>query len=90
VFLPSPYSIGLCSFTTWCAAQGISKLAVWRADIAALLYKLPHYCGIVGWTYPLLEAFMDYNKTTPPGVQTLPAATPTVQGHPVTRLGDHL
>lgn len=36
----------LASFLDWVGAQGITKLGVWPADIAALLYKQPHYCGV--------------------------------------------
>ena len=46
----------LSPFLEWVGAQGIDKLGVWPADIAALLYKQPHYCGVepVRWrTYIL-------------------------------------
>lgn len=33
-------------FLDWVGAQGITKLGVWPADIAALLYSQPHYCGV--------------------------------------------
>ena len=36
----------LDSFLQWVGVQGITKLGIWPADIAALLYKQPHYCGV--------------------------------------------
>jgi len=32
-------------------------VAVWRADIASLLYNEPHYCGIDQWMFPLLAGW---------------------------------
>ncbi len=36
----------LTAFLDWVGGQGIKKVGVWPADIAALLYKQPHYCGV--------------------------------------------
>ena len=57
----------LTAFLDWVAAQGITKLGVWPADIAALLYKQPHYCGVdpVRTTLFFVERSRDVHYATP-------------------------
>ena len=38
-------------FLTWLEREGVAALAIWPADIAALLYKNEHYCGAPPWLY---------------------------------------
>ena len=42
----------LTEYLDFLSTEGITKLGIWRADIAALLYKQDHYCGWV-WLRPL-------------------------------------
>ena len=51
----------LQSFLGWVSSRGISKLAIWRADIAALLYKQEHYCGIESWMLAQFASFLSNN-----------------------------
>lgn len=46
------------AFLAWVSSQGISKLGIWRADIAALLYKQPHYCGVEPWMLAQFQSFL--------------------------------
>jgi hypothetical protein len=52
----------LKAFLDWVGSKGITKLGVWRADIAALLSKQPHYCGVEPWMLTELESWAS-NKT---------------------------
>lgn len=45
-------------FVSTLIGHNITKISIWRADIAALLYKQPHYCGVEPWTFPILEQFI--------------------------------
>ena len=47
----------LSDFVGWLAQRGVQSIAVWRADIASLLYHETKYCGVQPWTYPILDAF---------------------------------
>lgn len=47
----------LGEFVSWAVGKGVSRLAIWRADI------YPAYCtrdgdGVDPWTYPILEEFL--------------------------------
>ena len=47
----------LTAFLEWVRAQGITQVGVWPADIAALLYKQPHYCGVEPWMYEVFTSW---------------------------------
>jgi hypothetical protein len=56
-------------FLDWVGSKGITKLGIWRADIAALLYKQPHYCGVEPWMLAEFQAWAS-NKTVPLSLKT--------------------
>ena len=46
----------LADFVGWVGAQGINRIAVWRADI------YPEYCqpaGVEPWMYPVFEGSLN-------------------------------
>ena len=47
----------LRAFLGFLAKQGVASVAVWRADIASLLYNEPHYCGVEPWMFPVLAGW---------------------------------
>ena len=53
-------------FLTWLEREGVTTLAIWPADIAALLYKNAHYCGAPPWLYSRLKAFREGRWHQPP------------------------
>lgn len=55
----------LKNFLGWISSHGIVKLAIWRADIAALLYKQPHYCGVEPWMLAQFASFLSNSTPTP-------------------------
>lgn len=57
----------LAAFVDWLQQRGVEAIAVWRADIASLLYHETSYCGVQPWMYPILDLFRNasVNGTVP-------------------------
>ena len=73
----------LTAFLGWVEAQGITTLGVWRADIASLLYKQPHYCGVDEWMYGVFAKFLHGAAVQGAPVHGASVHGATVHGAPV-------